>query len=72
MPVVNAPFRLYWAYNLSVLSTSLQPPVVADRSFFPNDITYQNAVNNPAVGIGAPIQWNERKSMFRFSVGRTF
>lgn len=72
MPVVNAPFRLYWAYNLSVLSTNLQPPVVADRSFFPNEYTYQQAVNNRAIGIGAPIPWNERKSLFRFSVGRTF
>lgn len=72
MPVVNAPFRLYWAYNLSILNTNLQPPVVADRSFFANDATYQQAVTNQQVGIGAPIQWNERKSLFRFSVGRTF
>ena len=42
MPVVNAPFRLYWGYNLSYLNTNLQPPIVADRSFFPNNATYQN------------------------------
>jgi outer membrane protein insertion porin family len=72
MPVVNAPFRLYWAYNLSSLNTSLQPPVVADRSFFPNEETYQQAVKNPINGVGLPIPWGERKSLFRFSVGRTF
>ena len=75
MPVVNAPFRLYWAYNLSRLTDPINPPVVADRSFFPNDATYQNALglNNPyTLGIATPIQPFEKKSLFRFSVGRTF
>jgi len=67
MPVVNAPFRLYWAYNLSVVNTNLQAPFVADRSFFPNNATYQAALSN-----FAPIPYDERRSIFRFSVGRTF
>ena len=68
MPVVNAPFRLYWAYNLSYVNTNLQPPTVLDRSFFPNNATFQNAI--PQV---APIYpFDERRSIFRFSVGRTF
>ena len=41
MPVVNAPFRLYWAYNPSLFRGYLQPPIVADRSYFPNDATYR-------------------------------
>ena len=53
MPVVNAPFRLYFAYNPSYVNTVLTPPVVADRSFFPNNATYQEALsefrNRPAV-----------------------
>ena len=36
LPVVNAPFRLYWAYNPSIVREYLQPPIVADRSAFPN------------------------------------
>jgi outer membrane protein insertion porin family len=68
MPVVNAPFRVYWAYNLSVLNTNLQPPIVADRSFFPNNLTYQSAVQS----FGQAIPWDERRSIFRFSIGRTF
>ena len=68
MPVVNAPFRLYWAYNLSVVDTNLQPPVVADRSFFPNNATYQSALQ----AFGQAIPFDERRSLFRFSVGRTF
>ncbi len=67
MPVVNAPFRLYWAYNLSYLNTNLQPPIVADRSFFPNNATYQNYLQ-----YGVPTPWDERRSIFRFSIGRTF
>jgi outer membrane protein insertion porin family len=68
MPVVNAPFRLYWAYNLSYLNTVLQPPIVADRTFFPNNATYQNALQV----FGSPIPWQEKHSLFRFSIGRTF
>jgi len=68
MPVVNAPFRLYWAYNLSVVSTILQPPVVADRSFFPNNATYQTALQS----FGLSTVYSERRSLFRFSIGRTF
>ncbi len=68
MPVVNAPFRVYWAYNLSVVNTNLQPPIVADRSFFPNNLTYQSAL----AAFGQAIPWDERRSIFRFSIGRTF
>jgi outer membrane protein insertion porin family len=68
MPVVNAPFRLYWAYNLSYVNTNLQAPIVVDRSFFPNAATYQNAVRQ----LGQIFPFDERRSTFRFSVGRTF
>jgi outer membrane protein insertion porin family len=68
MPVVNAPFRLYWAYNPSSLQTFLQPPVVADRSYFPNQATFVEAIS--VFGRAQP--WVEKKSTFRFSIGRTF
>jgi outer membrane protein insertion porin family len=68
MPVVNAPFRLYWAYNLSYVNTNLQTPVVLDRSYFPNNATFQNAVQQ----VGQIFPFDERRSLFRFSVGRTF
>ena len=44
LPVVNAPFRLYWAYNPSIVRQYLQPPIVADRSAFPNAATFLNSV----------------------------
>jgi outer membrane protein insertion porin family len=70
MPVVNAPFRLYWAYNLSYIYTNFQPPIVADRTYFPNNATYENALST--YGIGLPIPWYEQRSVFRFSIGRVF
>ena len=68
MPVVNAPFRFYWAYNPNRVQTFLQPPVVADRSLFPNQATFLGAVSQ----FGAASPFFEKKSTFRFSIGRTF
>ena len=68
MPVVNAPFRLYWAYNLSVVNTNLQPPIVAQRSAFPNAATYESAIQS----FGQAIPYDESRHAFRFSIGRTF
>ena len=68
MPVVNAPFRLYWAYNPFIAQTILQPPIVADRSMFPNQATFLNAVSR----IGLPQPFFEKRTLFRFSIGRTF
>ncbi len=68
MPVVNAPFRVWFAYNPSIVDTVLQPPIVADRSFFPNDATYQNALTY----LGQATPFHERHDIFRFSIGRQF
>jgi outer membrane protein insertion porin family len=68
MPVVNAPFRLYWAYNLSYLNTTLQPPVAVDRYNVTNEATLQQALAT----LGQQIPFAEKHSLFRFSIGRTF
>jgi len=68
MPVVNAPFRLYWAYNPTVVQTFLQQPVVVDRSFFPNEATFLRAVTS----FGTPQPFYEKRSTFRFTISRTF
>ncbi len=68
MPVVNAPFRVYWAYNLSVVNTNLQAPLVINPSYFPNDATYQNALQS----LGISNSLDERRHLFRFTIGRTF
>jgi outer membrane protein insertion porin family len=68
MPVVNAPFRVYWAYNLSYLQTTLQAPIAVDPAMFPNIATYANAART--IGIATP--YEERHSLFRFTISRTF
>jgi outer membrane protein insertion porin family len=68
MPVVNAPFRLFYAYNLSYVNTNLQPPVVAERSAFPNFATYQSVIQN----FGQSTSFDEQRHSFQFSIGRTF
>ena len=68
LPVVNAPFRLYWAFNPSVVREYLQPPIVADRSSFPNNATFLNSVAQ----FGQALPYFEKRSTFRFTIGRTF
>jgi outer membrane protein insertion porin family len=68
LPVVNAPFRVYFAYNPTVVREYLQPPIVADRSMFPNAATFNSAL----VQYGQAYPFFEKKTMFRFTVGRTF
>jgi outer membrane protein insertion porin family len=68
LPVVNAPFRVYWAYNPTIVRRFLQPPVVVDRSNFPNQATFVNSV----VLFGQAVPFWERRSTFRFTIGRTF
>jgi len=68
MPVVNAPFRVYYAYNPMVVHEYLQPPVVADRSIFPNEATFLNAL----AAVGQTVPFLEPRHTFRFTIGRTF
>jgi len=68
LPVVNAPFRLYFAYNPSVVRQYIQPPIVADRSMFPNEATFANAI----AAYGQAYPFFEKRTMFRFTIGRTF
>jgi outer membrane protein insertion porin family len=68
LPVVNAPFRIYWAYNPLLVREYLQPPIVADRSYFPNNATFLHAI----ASYGAPVPFFEQHSTFRFTIGRTF
>ena len=68
MPVVNAPFRLYWAYNLNTLNTILRSPIVLDPAMFPNRASYINA----AATFGHFVPYTERTTLFRFTISRTF
>jgi outer membrane protein insertion porin family len=68
LPIVQAPFRIYYAYNPSIVRQNLQPPVVVDRSMFPNNETFLNAI--ATYGQAFPLL--EKRGTFRFTIGRTF
>ncbi len=72
LPVVNAPFRIYWAYNPLRLNELAQSPVPITRSMFPlgaaGDYTFQLTRNT----FSPQYQLREPRKTFRFTVGTTF
>ncbi len=72
LPVVNAPFRIYWAYNPLRLDQLANPPIPVTRAMFPagaaGDYTYHLAVNTYAPSF----MLREPRKTFRFTVATTF
>jgi outer membrane protein insertion porin family len=79
LPVINAPFRIYWAYNPLRLDSNAAAPTAITRSMFPGatapflykaagDYTYTQAINT----YGANFTLREPRKTFRFTVATTF
>jgi outer membrane protein insertion porin family len=73
LPVINAPFRLYWAYNpLRLDTTTTGGQTRITRDMFPpggaGDFTFQQAVTL----FGPAYLLREPRKTFRFSVATTF
>jgi outer membrane protein insertion porin family len=68
LPVVQAPFRIYYAFNPLRVDENIQTPIAADPSYFPNGATYRSALAN----YGASYPFFEKFGTFRFTIGRTF
>ena len=72
LPVVNAPFRIYWAYNPLRLNEYVNSPNPITRSMFPagaaGDFTYAQATSiyQPKYLLAEPLH------TFRFTVATTF
>ncbi|HUE23236.1 MAG TPA: outer membrane protein assembly factor BamA [Bryobacteraceae bacterium] len=69
LPVVQAPFRVYWAYNPLLVREYLQPPIPVDRSVFPNEATF---LGSYVANYGNAYPFLEQHDLFRFTIGRTF
>jgi outer membrane protein insertion porin family len=67
LPKLHAPIRLYWAYNAMRNSYVVQPPILADRSYFPNAATFESAIAH----ISAVPPADPRFAV-RLAIGRTF
>ena len=68
LPIVQAPFRIYWAYNPTTVEQYLQPPIVLDPSTMHTAATVANAINTYSPSYPD----FEAHSTFRFTIGRTF
>jgi outer membrane protein insertion porin family len=81
LPVINAPFRIYYAYNALRLDSSASPPIKISRSMFPcpgggvpcfaqgaGDYTFQQAFDT----LSSPYTLREPRKTFRFTVATTF
>jgi len=72
LPVINAPFRIYWAYNPLRLDTIANSPIPITRGMFPagaaGDYTFQVAKS----AFGPPYLLREPRKTFRFTVATTF
>jgi outer membrane protein insertion porin family len=68
LPIVNAPFRIFYGYNLVRLNEPVrQPQSLPPRSLFPNDATYTDALR-----YFQPFRLEERRARVGFTVARTF
>ncbi len=75
LPVINAPFRIYWAYNPMRLDSPANPPIPITRSMFPSgqskaagDYTYALAKQ----AYSPTFLLREPRKTFRFTVATTF
>jgi len=72
LPVINAPFRIYWAYNALRLDNPANPPIVITRGMFPpgdaGDYTYLLAKKT----YSPSFLLREPRKTFRFTVATTF
>ncbi len=72
MPVVNAPFRIYYAFNPLRLNTVTSTPVQITRDMFPpggaGDFSYLQSLR----GFAPTFTLREPRTTFRFTVSTTF
>lgn len=72
MPVVNAPFRLYYAFNTLRMNTSSIAPVDFTRAMFPaggaGDFSFQQALR----AFGPTYRLRDPRTTLRFTVSTTF
>ena len=72
LPVVNAPFRIYWAYNTLRLNTLVNTPVLFTRDMFPPTGAGQYSYQQALAAYGSSYRLKEPRSTFRFTVATTF
>ncbi len=82
LPIIQAPFRIYYAVNPSRVDTAIHLPVIATQqdflrgvpAAFQSDADVLNAVNYTLKQLqtAAPLPFKEPPHTFRFTISRTF
>jgi len=68
LPIVNAPFHLFYGYNWMRMNQKIFPPqILPSESLFPNQATYMDALR-----LFQPFRLEDRKARLGFTVVRTF
>jgi outer membrane protein insertion porin family len=72
LPIVQQPFRIYYAYNPLTLNTTVHQPSPISRGLFPaggvGDFAFQDAVSR----LSPDFKLQEPKKTFRFTISTTF
>ncbi|HWX56817.1 MAG TPA: outer membrane protein assembly factor BamA [Verrucomicrobiae bacterium] len=72
LPIVQQPFRIYYAYNPLILDTLVKSSGLITRSMFPvgaaGDFTYLNTL----AGVAPDFRVKEPRKTFRFTISTTF
>jgi outer membrane protein insertion porin family len=72
LPIVQQPFRIYYAYNPLTLNTLVRSPSPITRSMFPpggaGDFSFQQAIST----LAPDFRLQEPRKTFRFTIGTTF
>ncbi|HET6840606.1 MAG TPA: outer membrane protein assembly factor BamA [Candidatus Angelobacter sp.] len=72
LPIVQQPFRIYYAYNPLILNTTIHNGSLITRNMFPagaaGDFTFLNAITT----LGPDFRVQEPRKTFRFTISTTF
>lgn len=72
LPIVNAPFRIYYAYNPLRVDTILHTPFEITRSMFPAGGAGDYSFANARATYGTDYHLKEPRKTFKFTVATTF
>ena len=76
LPVVNAPFRIYYAYNPLRLDDRAQNPLLLSTTdftkLFPNNTAGAFSAEQAILQYGSQFRIREPRKTFRFTVATTF
>jgi outer membrane protein insertion porin family len=81
LPVINAPFRIYYAYNAMRLNSTAKAPIAITRAMFPGTVPIPCPTNEGAGNytycltkdsLSSSYTLLEPRKTFRFTVATTF